>query len=121
MTSDPLVKYAELARRHATPNDGTRAWVRRVNRAADGMRSIAVQQLTGPACDPTRFAGLLDAEDECIKLWAAHHLLELSPSLAPPIAAKALAVIEHGAAGDSVEALGERMWLRDWHHRNAPH
>ena len=120
MSVNPLDEYVALARRHDEPNDGSKAWVRRVNQAADRLEEIARSFLSGSADDVLQFASLLDSQEERAKLWSAHHLLELAASLEPPLVAKALAVIEHNAESDSIEALGERMWLEDWYSRGKP-
>lgn len=117
MDRDPLSEYIELARQHAEANDGTRAWVRRVNQAADRMRAIATVQLSGSGVQAHRFSSLVDSPDGRARLWAAHHLLELCTTLEDAVVARALAVIEAAAKGDSAEAMGEQMWLANWRRR----
>lgn len=60
----------------------------------------------------TDFSSLLDADD-ATAAWAAHHVLE---HFAPNNDTKrrALAIIEREAAGDGVNAMGNRMWLEEW-------
>ena len=120
MTPELLDEYVKLARRHNEPNDGSKGWVRRVNRAAKRMQAIADSLLLAPDPDVVGFASLLESQEERARTWAAHHLLDVAERLEPSLVERALAIIEASAAGDSLNAFGERMWLDDWYARVKP-
>ena len=108
-----LARYRECAALHASIDYGSRATVERANRAVDTMRELASNLgRSGPAA-VTAFARLLEEREARIDVWAAHHLLELM-TVGPKIETRALAIIEREVAGDSVAAVGNRVWLERW-------
>ena len=106
-----------LANRKLSSDDyGNRKKVRQSNRLADRNRKIAAvieqkyPELKG------RFLSLIEAEDEDVRAWAAHHVLEVM-SYDLPDRKKALRVIENIAENspDSVQRLGNTMWLKQYY------
>lgn len=89
---------------------GDRKKVRKRNRLADRNRKIAamIEQKHPELKD--RFLALINAEDEDIRAWAAHHALEVM-SYDYPDRKNALRVIEDIAENspDSVQRLGNSM------------
>lgn len=63
-----------------------------------------------------RFLGLINAVDEDIRLWAAHHVLEVM-SYDYPDRKNALRVIKLIAENstDSVRRLGNSRWLKQYY------
>jgi len=86
--------------------------VRIANRAATRMRRIAFEIARLPESERRHFAGLLESESTSLQGWAAHHLLEIIG--AGEFEREAIAVIERCAASESIDAPGERQWLRLW-------
>jgi hypothetical protein len=64
------------------------------------------------------FGQLLRDDLANVRLWSAHHLLELFADPSPEDAAVALTLIEAAAVGDSAAAFGERMWLDEWRRKH---
>ena len=95
---------------------GDRKKVRKSNRLAVRNRKIAamIEQKYPELKD--RFICLLDADDENIRAWAAHHALELM-SYDYPDRKKALRVIEDMAENDpdSARGYGNAMWLKQYY------
>ena len=95
---------------------GDRKKVRKSNRLADRNRKIAamIEQKYPELKD--RFLCLIDAEDEDIRSWTAHHALEVM-SYDHADRKKALRVIEDIAENspDSVQRLGNEMWLKQYY------
>lgn len=107
--ADLLAAYRLHAAAHAETNDGSAAWVERVNHAADEMLLIA-RRVAGAGPDAVaRFAGMMHTEDPTLSRWAAHHVLDfMEPAL--PIREAALGLIERAALDDA----GERLWLENY-------
>ncbi len=111
---DRLVgEYRSAATAHNEPNDGSTAWITRVNQAAGRMVLIARELAGGGAEAVAALAQLVQSEDQHLSVWAAHHLLDFGE---PNEAARtqALSVIERAAQGDGAQAYGERLWLENW-------
>ncbi len=52
-------------------------------------------------------------EDPLSKRWLAHQLVELH-NLPLEIENQCFYIVEQLAAGDSAEAFGESLWLKEW-------
>lgn len=90
---------------------GSPASVKQHNAAATEMREIAKEAfLEGPNA-VLELASLLDNADAAPTV--AHLLLECG-SVAGAIEERCLAVIKEVASGKGLEALGNRIWLRDY-------
>ncbi len=113
MTPEAISQYRAQAVAQSAPLRATDAWVNWVNRAADRMRELAVQEA---AQDPTgsSFAQLLRDEIPNVRLWSAHHFLELFTLRSAENTSFAVAIIESAARGQSAAALGEQLWLTEW-------
>ncbi len=59
------------------------------------------------------FFSLLRNKNKNVKLWAAHHILEVM-NFNKDEQESAVAIIRQNAQEDSVYGLGDRMWLKDW-------
>jgi hypothetical protein len=113
MTPEASSEYRAQAVAQSAPLRGTDAWVNWVNRAADRMRELAIQEA---AQDPTgsSFAQLLRDELPNVRLWSAHHFLELFTERSAEETSAALSIIEAAAHGESAAAFGEQLWLKEW-------
>lgn len=98
---------------------GDRKKVRQRNRLADRNRKIAAMIEQKYPEMKGRFLCLIEAEDEEIRAWAAHHVLEVM-SYEFPDRKKALRVIENIAENspDSVQRLGNSMWLKQYYEKH---
>ena len=63
------------------------------------------------------FVKLLNMSDYKVNQWVAHHILEVM-KYDEETQKMALSIIEKLAAGNDVDALGNRMWLRDWYSKH---
>jgi hypothetical protein len=63
------------------------------------------------------FAKLLDMKEHNTNVWVAAQMLERL-DLSNDLQIKALTVIKEVAAGDSPEALGFKIWLKNWKTRS---
>ena len=108
-----LNRYKELALIHASIDYGDPQSVRTGNSAVDEMISISrdISQMGQPGLEA--FASLLDVSTNRTDLWAAHHILE-HMDFNETLKQRALAIIRENAKGQSADALGQRMWLKDW-------
>lgn len=95
---------------------GDRKKVRKSNRLADRNRKIAAMIEQKYPELKNRFICLINAEDEDIRLWAAHHALEVM-SYDYPDRKNALRVIKFIAENspDSLQRLGNSMWLKQYY------
>lgn len=105
--------YRAHAEEHAQPNDGSIAWTVRVNRAADQMLLIARKVArSGPQAVVT-FGELVNADDQHLSLWAAHHVLDfMEPP--PRVRDAALSVIQRAAEAPDPSSFEEHLWLENY-------
>lgn len=108
-----LDAYRWAAISHEEPDDGTKDWRSRVNRAANRMLIISRQLAAAGPEGTEAFARLLRAEDPIISIPAAHHLLDfMHPD--EVMRRQALSLIEKAAQPNTPEAYGEKVWLENW-------
>ena len=88
--------------------------VRQHNRLADRIRAIAREI---DHMNPTRkwsFYELLSHENETVRIWVAHHILEVM-NYDNMCRGKALKIISCVAdKNDRINSLGNKMWLEKW-------
>ena len=98
---------------------GDRKKVRKRNRLADRNRKIAAMIAQKHQEMKDRFLCLIEADDEDIRGWAAHHVLEVM-SFDLPDRKKALRVTEDIAKNslDSVQRLGNSTWLEQYYEKH---
>ena len=87
--------------------------IHRHNEMADRMRAIARQIEDEHPELKDVFCQLLFYENAAVRLWAAHHMLEVMRYTDKP-RANALREISVTARDDSVDGLGNKMWLDKW-------
>ena len=88
--------------------------VRQHNRLADRVRSIAGEIDHMNSTIKMEFYELLSHENESVRLWAAHHILEVM-NYDNTCRGKALKIIACVAdKNDGTHGLGNKMWLKKW-------
>ena len=93
---------------------GDKSSVRRSNKAANKMIKISKRISEEYPSRIYNFAELLTVTDYKIDAWAAHHILE-NMSYPPELESAALDIIIKYSKEDSVEGLGNRMWLKSYY------
>lgn len=79
------------------------------NRCVERMYQLVNESIEGGTTHI--FYPLLD--DHISAIWISHHLVELS-DLPPEVIQKCFTIVEARAAGSNAEALGERLWIKEW-------
>jgi hypothetical protein len=116
MTIDNLIKvYIGLAKNCHDVDYADKRAVRRNNDSAKRMGAIVGEINDKFGTDGIRrFNPVLDITDYKTNLWAAVHLLKIVDNLDKSMETKALGIIKKVAAGDDLEALGFKYWIKDW-------
>ena len=96
---------------------GDKSSVKKCNRAVDKMINISKCINEEYPSKIYEFAELMTRNDLRIDAWVAHHILE-NMDYPSELETKALEVIIKYSKEDSVEGLGERIWLEQWNKRN---
>ena len=85
------------------------------NQCVTRMGVIATEIQRDHQASKAAFSELLFHENQDIRLWVAHHILELM-DYEQPIRKKALKIIRRRARTDKTAyGLGEKFWLQDWY------
>lgn len=109
-----IEKYKDLARICADTDYANKRSVKKNNSAAKEMdRIIEIIKLKFNREDIRQFAELLKVTDNKINLWVATGLLQRI-TLEKDIEQAALSVINEASIGETAEALGFQMWLKNW-------
>ena len=88
--------------------------VRQHNRLADRIRAIAYEIDRMDSTTKMEFYELLSHENESVRLWVAHHILEVM-NYDNMCRGKALKIISCVAdKNDRINSLGNKMWLEKW-------
>ena len=102
-----VVSYRETVYDGATANDH--------NRKVRKMRAIATEIEKNSPALKYDFFGLLSNESNEIRLWIAHHILEVM-NYDKPCRKVAFQVIRHKARTDkTASGFGEKVWLKQWY------
>ncbi len=98
---------------------GDKKKVKRSNMLADRNRKIAAKINNGQEELKSDFIKLLDSNEVDIRLWAAHHIIEIM-SYERPIIERALKEIEYVSEHhkDSTQRLGNKMWLKQFYDKH---
>jgi hypothetical protein len=109
-----IQEYIELTKTCASTDYGDKKSVKLHNKSVDKMyeivEKIGYEQTTETIDD---FAKLLEINENNTNVWAAVHILERIPAN-KTIEEKALKIIKQQADGDTVEAMGFRIWLDNY-------
>ncbi len=85
------------------------------NRKATRMRKIATEIETDHPDLKQEFCELLSHENAGVRLWVAHHVLEVM-NCDKSYRKAALQEIRYAARTDkTANGFGEKMWLKDWY------
>lgn len=103
-------QYRECARVCSTIDYADKSSVKRSNKAVDKMYQIVQTANNKGPQSIADLATLLD-EPDCAK-WLAHQLVEKA-AITKEIKNKCFSIVETLAKGESAEALGERLWLKE--------
>ena len=88
--------------------------VRQHNRLADRIRAIACEIDHMNPTIKRSFYELLSHENETVRIWVAHHILEVM-NYDNMCRGKALKIISCVAdKNDGIHGLGNKMWLEKW-------
>ena len=88
--------------------------VRQHNRLATKIRAIACKIDSMDSTTKMKFYELLSHENESVRCWVAHHILEVM-NYDNMCREKALKFIAHIAdTDDGIGGLGNKMWLKGW-------
>ena len=88
--------------------------VRQHNRLADRIRAIAYEIDHMNPTIKLSFYELLSHENETVRIWVAHHILEVM-NYDNMCRGKALKIISCVAdKNDRINSLGNKMWLEKW-------
>ncbi len=110
---DLVEKYIELIVAMNDIDYGSKICVAKNNSNANKIRKIATDiDMKYPELKE-KFFLLINHNKNEIKLYAAHHILEVM-NYDRYKQEKALEVIKQKAKEDSVDGLGNRMWLEQW-------
>jgi len=109
-------QYRAFATTCAATDFASKRSVRQHNSAADQMRAMVAEVYSA---GPEVLAELLPLLSEPPSdQWLAFQLLELGePGVA--VVERCLSVIRRVASGQSADAMGASVWLRDWEARQA--
>lgn len=89
------------------------------NKLADRNRKIVKLIEKGANHIKLEYVSLLDSNDEDVRGWVAHHILELM-NCGKAIRLKALDIIKDEANNhsDNVHRLGSSMWLKQYYQKH---
>jgi hypothetical protein len=107
-------EYIELTKTCASTDYGDKKSVSLHNKSVDRMYEIAEKigyEQTNETIDD--FAKLLDVTDNKTNVWAALHILERIP-VDKTVEERALKIIKQQTTGDSVDAMGLKIWLDNY-------
>lgn len=83
------------------------------NKNAQNLRLLAIEISKSDSNVQTEFFNLLNHNDSNVRIWCAHHILEMFSSNRAACS-ESLKIIED----KSVVDVGERMWLKKWKKEN---
>ena len=108
-------EYLELANDVVLFHEYDKKAVKEYNRKVTRMRKIAIAIETDHPTLKNDFCELFSHENAGIRLWVAHHVLEVM-DCDKSYRKAALREIRNKARMDNtVHGLGEKIWLQDWY------
>ncbi|MBE7059000.1 MAG: hypothetical protein E7387_07910 [Ruminococcaceae bacterium] len=108
-------EYLELANDVVLFNEYDKKAVKEYNRKVTRMRKIAIAIETDHPILKNDFCELLSHENSGIRLWVAHHVLEVM-NCDKSYRKAALREIRYKAKMDkTANGFGEKIWLQDWY------
>ena len=111
---DFIFEYVTSVLKMEATDYGDKKSVRQHNRLANRIRAIAYEIDRMDSTTKMEFYKLLSHENESVRLWVAHHILEVM-NYDNMCREKALKFISHIAdTDDGISGLGNKMWLKGW-------
>ena len=111
---DFIFEYVTSVLKMEATDYGEKKSVRRHNRLANRIRAIAYEIDRMDSTTKMEFYELLSHENESVRLWVAHHILEVM-NYDNMCRGKALKIISCVAdKNDRINSLGNKMWLEKW-------
>ena len=108
-------EYLMLAIEVISFNEYDKKSVNDYNRKATRMRKIATEIETDHPDLKQEFCELLSHENADVRLWVAHHVLEVM-NCDKSYRKAALREVRYKARTDkTANGFGERIWLKDWY------
>ena len=109
-------EYLELANDVVLFNEyENKTAVKVCNRKVTQMRKIAIEIETNHSNLKQEFCQLLSHENDGIRLWVAHHVLEVM-NCEKNYRKEALREIRYKAKTDkTADGFGEKIWLNEWY------
>jgi len=108
-------EYLELANDVVLFHEYDKKAVKEYNRKVTRMRKIAIAIETDHPILKNDFCELLSHENSGIRLWVAHHVLEVM-NCDKSYRKAALREIRYKAKMDkTANGFGEKIWLQDWY------
>lgn len=111
---DLLNEYKDCVRINVNIDYGNKNAVRKANKAVDRMIKISRLISEKYSSRIYDFAQLLNEKEGRIDIWVAHHILE-NMVYTSDLELRALNVIIEHSKEDSINGLGNQMWLEDWY------
>ena len=111
---DFIFEYVTSVLKMEATDYGDKKSVRQHNRLANRIRAIAYEIDRMDSTTKMEFYELLSHENESVRLWVAHHILEVM-NYDNMCRGKALKIISCVAdKNDRINSLGNKMWLEKW-------
>ena len=111
-------EYLMLAIEVVSFNEYDKKSVNDYNRKATRMRKIATEIETDHPDLKQEFCELLSHENAGVRLWVAHHVLEVM-NCDKSYRKAALREVRYKARTDkTANGFGERIWLKDWYKKH---
>ena len=109
-------EYLEVANEIVLFNEyGNKKAIQEYNLKVKRMHKIATEIESNQPTLKNDFCKLLSYENPSIRLWVAHHVLEVL-NCDKSYRKAALQVIRYAARTDkTANGFGEKMWLKDWY------
>ena len=111
---DFIFEYVTSVLKMEATDYGDKKSVRQHNRLATKIRAIACKIDSMDSTTKMEFSELLSHENESVRCWVAHHILE-EMNYDNMCRGKALKIISCVAdKNDRIDSLGNKMWLEKW-------
>ena len=111
---DLILEYVTSVIKMDTTDYADKKSVRQHNRLADRIRAIACEIDHMNPTIKLSFFELLSHENEAVRIWVAHHILEVM-NYDDMCRGKALKIISCVAdEDDGIHGSGNKMWLEKW-------
>lgn len=115
---DLVDEYKKCLEQISVVDYGNKNSVKKANRTVGRMIQISKDISAKWPERINDFADLMNSNKFRIDGWVAHHLLE-NMKYTPELEARAIEVITRYSEEDTVEGLGNRMWLSQWNEKKA--